>query len=211
MATISRMFRKKPITVPDMPHLVGKDQALFLSALEQAARYLEYGAGGSTVAAAKQGVETVCVESDRRFADAVDSKIRPLDHRVALQYVDIGPTGRWGRPLKVFATPKRRRRYPNYVYAPDRYAASGFFDLILIDGRFRIACALYAFRRATEARAPSLICFDDYRLRREYRAVEKYCEPESVGDNMAFFRPARTGLLLLPKEEDILTHCRSAL
>ena len=211
MAFAGNLIRRRTVVVPDAPHLVGSDGEYFRDALGRVTRYLEYGAGGSTVLAARQGISTVCIESDKRFAGAVKAKIEPLEHRVVVHYADIGPTGRWGRPLKLLATPRSRRRYPDYVFAPDHYASDAFFDLVLIDGRFRIACALYAIRRVAQARTPCTICFDDYRLRHQYRAVEVFCKPARLGENMAVFCPDRTGIRRLPTEQDIRAGCRSTM
>ena len=54
-----RLTGRQPINVPDKPHLAGKDQVLFLRGLARAARYLEYGGGGSTVLAAQQGLSLI--------------------------------------------------------------------------------------------------------------------------------------------------------
>ena len=206
-----QLFEKPAIRIADRPHLVGADEELFLGELAQAKQYLEYGAGGSTVAAARAGVPTVCIESDQQFADAVNEKICSLNHRVVVHYADIGKTGRWGRPLKLYATPSVRSRYPQYVFAPDRYAPQGFFDLILIDGRFRVACALYVIRRVVEAGTQSVICFDDYQRRAEYHAVESYCKPTEIGEQLAIFRPDKQGLRRVPTDQDITAFCQSSV
>lgn len=200
---ICSLGRRKEIIIPDRPHLLGEDEHLFLESLERAERYLEYGAGGSTVVAARHGVRTVCVESDRRFAKAMERKIRPFNHHVVIHWADIGTTGKWGRPMKILATPRRRRRWPDYVYAPDRYRGDEFFDLVLIDGRFRVSCALFVFRRAVQTSTPCLVCFDDYTTRPEYHVVERYCKPERLGVRMAFFRPLTTGLVRMPKDDEV--------
>ena len=202
------MFRRKPIVIPDEPHLVNGDKELFLDALKKATRYLEYGGGGSTIMAARQGIETVCIESDQRFAREIRKRIDSVPHRVSVHYADIGPTGRWGRPIPILAMPRFRRRYPHYVYAPDRFAGNGFFDLVLIDGRFRVACALYAIRRAVQAEVSCLICFDDYLLREKYQVLAQYCEPEVIGANMALFRPLQSGMIRMPDDEDVWAYCK---
>lgn len=202
--------RVERLVVPSRPHMQPEDEAVFVEELGRAHRYLEYGAGGSTVIAAELGVATVCVENDRAFAEAVERRIDPLSHNVVVHFADIGTTGRWGRPIRILATRRTRKKYPDYVYAGDQYCDTDFFDCVLVDGRFRVACALYAIRRAVSAGAPCLICFDDYRFRSDYHVVEEFCRPERVGSHMAFFRPDPACLVRLPEESEIHTFCQKS-
>ena len=58
-------------------------------------------------------------------------------------------------------------------------------DLVLIDGRFRVACFLHS-RLAAEAGTPSL--FDDYTNRPQYHLVEEFCPNEQTEGREALFR-----------------------
>jgi hypothetical protein len=53
--------------------------------------------------------------------------------RTTLQYVDIGPTGS-------FSVPKDPTRGTNYIRA-----IKSTHDVVLVDGRWRVACAMSAF------------------------------------------------------------------
>jgi len=187
------------------------DANVFLQELQHATRYLEYGGGGSTIIAARQGLSTVCIESDKKFLTAISNKIQPIDHNVILHYADIGITGRWGRPIKLLSTRRSRQRYPDYVYAPNQYVQDTFFDLVLIDGRFRVACALYIFLRALTLDIQPLVCFDDYARRTMYQAVTQFCKPDWVGTYMALFRPNKESMLRMPSDDDIRFFCRQSM
>ena len=58
----------------------------------------------------------------------------------------------------------------------------------LIDGRFRVACALTTIKYLIN-RAFFEILVDDYAPRAEYREIEKYAELSSMQGRMAVFKP----------------------
>ena len=108
--------------------------------------YLEYGAGASTLHAVKIGKRVVAVESDENFIRAIEAKCSSLsatltDGLVDLVHANIGRTGPWGKPmLPSIRRPAAWRRYP---LAPWKVLGRDFrADFILVDGRFRVACAL---------------------------------------------------------------------
>jgi hypothetical protein len=57
-------------------------------------------------------------------------------------------------------------------------------DLILIDGRFHIACFLASILLAKPG---TIILFDDYFDRPNYHVVEKYIKPSAKAGRMAEF------------------------
>ena len=57
--------------VPAEPQFDAPSLPVFLELLDRARIYLEFGAGGSTLAASRRGIETLSIESDRWFAAAV--------------------------------------------------------------------------------------------------------------------------------------------
>ena len=145
---------------------------------------LEYGAGGSTLlASAMPGKLIFSVESDwhwaRRLQEHIDQSGLPSP--AIVHHVDIGPTGRWGRPLN-------DSKWQNYHHYPLQIWSQPFFrdpDLILIDGRLRPACLVAACLRA---RKPVTVLFDDYTPRPNYHIVEKMLTPVRIIGRMAEFR-----------------------
>ena len=193
-------FRKKPPLppIPTDPHFSTPDSTRwFKEALRGGRLYLEYGAGGSTCLAAKFGVDFVCIESDRRFLRAVHRKIAAdglLDetHQTFI-HADIGRTAKWGQPAVVVPPDrKRRERFARYSDYPPVLLANGAVpDLILVDGRFRLACALKAIRALAHAPGWTL-AFDDYTNHAHYHAMERLCAPAQIIGHMAIFRPSET-------------------
>ncbi len=176
--------------VPDQPHFDPVSTEPFLAMLAGARFYLEFGSGGSTVAAARQGIETVTVENDRYFAKAVKTKIGAKAPNTMV-VIDTGITVEWSFPLFTEKTEARVRQWSSYVDTPLEMVtrSKGIFpDLILVDGRFRKACALACAARAIEEGAATTICFDDYLERAWYHDVEEYLgKPEMIG-RMAVFK-----------------------
>ena len=57
-------------------------------------------------------------------------------------------------------------------------------DIILIDGRFRVACALDIF---SKIRNDTLIFIHDYQKRKQYHIIERYYIKLKVWDTLALF------------------------
>src|SRR5947207_9265511 len=129
----------------DLPlRMSDAEAALFVQLLSTGKCYLEWGSGGSTLAAARSNsTHIVSVETDiawierlkqnEEIANAVATK------RLTFRHVDIGPVGQWGFP----ASETKIRNWPKYALDP--LVSTDFdYDLILIDRRFRNHCLLAA-------------------------------------------------------------------
>jgi len=144
---------------------------------------LEYGSGGSTVFAAQlQNKFVLSVESDRDWALSLQHKIDEanLPSETVLYHVDIGMTGRWGRP-KNDSSWRHFHRYPTSIWAEPYFRPP---DVVLIDGRLRPACFVNCCLRASQ---PVTILFDDYATRPMYHVVEELVKPSSLAGRMAVF------------------------
>lgn len=162
----------------DVPWLDQEGLEAFEAELSKASSFLEYGSGGTTIVADRVGIPTVSVESDPYFAEAVRSAIR--GRKVNLLNPKMGLTGYWGAPLF-----RRRAKSSRYIEAP--YPCTPFPDFILIDGRYRVACALAAAKHAYEANRQATLMFDDYARRVNYHVIEKFLgKPKLIG-RAAFF------------------------
>ena len=153
------------------------------SAYEAAGVVLEYGSGGSTVLAAEMpGKRVFSVESDRAWADGMQGwfAANPPASPVDLHWVDIGPTKDWGAPVG----DKGWRRYHHYPLSVWERADFRHPDVVLIDGRFRVACLLTVLYRITR---PVVALFDDYKDRKFYHRVEMFAEPVAFVGRMARF------------------------
>ncbi|ARV20031.1 hypothetical protein AEP_03106 [Curvibacter sp. AEP1-3] len=192
LLNLAYLLRLKPgvINVGDVPYLDEEALPYFLSALGKANVLLEFGCGGSTVAAAKMGKKFISVESDPKFLQAVKSKAGPVVAGAVYIYADIGKTGAWGIPIFKRITSARLARWRTYYEAPWDILNACKDDsvLVLVDGRFRVACALSAFKRLQD-NPGALILVDDYIGRPEYNVLEKYGDLVEVVGRMAVFRP----------------------
>ncbi len=153
------------------------------SALAQASVVLEYGAGGSTVLAAEMADKTVfSVESDAAFLAQMQgyfAKNPPLAN-LHLHHGDIGPTRDWGHPVDDSQF-RKWPDYPNSVWARPDFMHP---DLVLIDGRFRVACMLTVMFKITR---PVTVLFDDYLDRNAYHSIEDLIRPTAMIGRMARF------------------------
>jgi hypothetical protein len=169
--------------IPDEPHMSDYEKIRFVSLLKASEYYLEYGSGSSTIFARDLGVPNiVSVESDKRWYKAVKKRIGN-DEAHHILYVDIGKTNKWGTPK----TDRNWSNYSQYALAPWLYYTDAEFspNLILIDGRFRVACFLATL---LFGKTDSDILFHDYKKRKNYQVIEKFIEPITMIDNMAYFK-----------------------
>jgi hypothetical protein len=168
--------RIKGFDVPMQPHLDDEASAFLTEQLPNTSLFLEYGSGGSTVLANRLGVPTISVESDRFFAEAVRKGL-PNPQITRILVPRMGLTREWGMPI--FDRPNKGHRY---VMAPFQELHGRFPDLISIDGRYRVACALMCARKAAEAGASARLMFDDYADRPWYHGVEEVVgTPKLIG------------------------------
>lgn len=168
--------------------------------------FLEYGAGGSTMLAAQLGVPRIhSVESDSDFLDAVANSVARSGSKSQFNphYVDIGPTKEWGYPVDHGAV----ARWPNYsLQVWDALQAQGILpNLVLVDGRFRVACALATILHGHEG---TIIFLDDYVGREEkYQAIGRYARLEEIVGIAAIFRTVPLGTKAAAIAGDFARHC----
>jgi hypothetical protein len=187
--------RVKGFSVPEGPHFENAEATeFFTKVLNQSASYFEWGSGGSTIVAASQNKRFVSVDSDKFFLSSVKRKIEEsnpsFDSKSSLVHSDIGFTYYWGYPLQLFnsLSPGRRMRYLRYSEYPRLFCNDRKIDLFLVDGRFRVACAVNAVLYAIEHGLSATILVDDFVGRDHYKILEDAIEvPVCVG-RLAVFR-----------------------
>lgn len=179
--------------VPSLPHFDSDETTRwFMSKLAASKMYLEYGSGGSTCLAAKNGIRFVSVDSDRFFLNSVKKKIIKENlYREADQvflHADIGVTGGWGKPIMLggpsLARLEKFRRYSDF---PKEIGTKfPLPDLVLVDGRFRVACALKAFK-ALQGEKDWLLLVDDFVNRPTYQVLLGFGVLQGYVGRMAVF------------------------
>lgn len=217
-ATI-RLFRKlyefknaKPVISAE-PGLDAEGVGFFNECLSTASMIFEYGAGGTTLKAAQAGVSVLSVETDRRYADTVNAALNAAGAKESsVLYANVGITTDWGTPIDMSPTPSNRRRWSDYVSRPwtaperkDRWP-----DVVLVDGRFRVACAAEAALRSLEANRTTTILVDDFFDRPQYWGVSYVCRIEKVGGRMAklTLKPSATAAQARELREAFQSDCR---
>ena len=165
------------------PAMTPEEIRCYRSHLERAERVVEYGAGGSTMMAVRAGVHTYTVESDSAWIARLRS--RPIvvqaegTGRLTLTRVDIGPVKGLGKP----ADDSKRENWPLYAAAP--WDAKQTPDLVLIDGRFRVACILQAVLHAPR---DCIVFAHDFWNRPRYHVVLPYLHWQQSVGSVGVFR-----------------------
>jgi hypothetical protein len=149
-------------------------------------RAFEYGSGASTVWLARRCREVVTVEHDAGFAQYV----APLLARDNIRLRVIEPERGVASPK----TPSGRTGFEDCDFTAyvDAIADGGPWDLVVIDGRARVAC----LERAREFLAPGALVVFDNSSRRRYRdALEPTPEVRYRGWAAALPYPSQTSLI----------------
>lgn len=169
--------------IEDVSKFQKEEFALYRNELGRAECYGEYGVGASTVFAASfPNLKIVAVETDLEWVRAVGGHV---GSRANISHVDLGPIAGFGRPLSY----KRVDNFRQYTEGIFRQEVSP--DLVLVDGRFRVASF---FASLLNARPGTRILFDDYQ-RARYQIVEEVLQPQE--------RTKRQGLFVKPDDFDL--------
>lgn len=159
---------------------------MFYKYLDKASNYLEYGTGGSTYQASiRKNIKTITsVESDKDWYNKLEEKLKEVpqgDKKINMIYCDMNAQkNNWGYP-----GPKSNihnwKNYSNQLVKMDPELQK-YIDLILIDGRFRVACCLKCFDIINDN---CLIIFDDFLDRQDQFGVvlDYYDIVEKTNDN----------------------------
>jgi len=153
------------------------EQELFKKYVYGAKIYLEFGSGGSTIAALINSNRKVySVESDKDWLEKMKHKYEIISRseesgQLNLIHADIGKVRKWGKPI-IITDENNADRFLNYSLRPfERYTETKLADVVLIDGCFRIACCL---RTLLETNENTVIMFHDFWTRPHYHIVKKY-------------------------------------
>jgi hypothetical protein len=175
------------------PQLEAPDLEWFYTALRGCKTYLEYGSGGSTLAALRMVPNVVSVENDRRFYRAVTSKARLLPSGQYFPiFVYTGPTSAWGFPKVRLPTALRTSLGRRYARAPwisiDRNKLSP--EVIFLDGRFRVACALESLLQLPDGSNCRLFLHDFEKHHGAYFPIFEFAEQIQQHGEAVIFRRA---------------------
>lgn len=172
----------------------GYDSQFKEIALSSTDGYAEFGVGASTIWMAKNTARPIdAVDSSEEWIRRVTTQTDRTEN-LRISHVDIGPLGNWGRPVDH----SRRFNFIDYVEAP--FGNSNSVDMVLVDGRMRVACFLTALLRTSPG---TRIVFDDYVGRPHYHLVEEFV-PRSADDGRqaVFVVPADVDTEVVSAERD---------
>jgi len=181
------------ITVPENPVFdCEASTSWFAAELSRVDSYVEYGSGGSTVLAASLAVPFATCDSDKDFLSAVQRKIHFLGYaspeRQIFRYAGIGPVTYWGTPL--MTNPRSQRllqMFRRYSEPPCNAEWLKGDVLVLVDGRFRVACALKIAQALSHFRMRYSIVVDDYTTNDSYKCLEQHLGLKQRVGRMAVF------------------------
>jgi hypothetical protein len=175
---------KTETIAPLKPRMTEKELDLFRNFVCHVRNYVEFGAGGSTCAAAPLvGHSIISIDSSEAWLQKVGEicAAEPTWIQPTLLFIDVGPLGAWGSP----ADPSTKDRWPAYHEKVWGMPGASEADLYMVDGRFRIACFMQCL---LHARPGALVAIHDYTLRPDYAVVAEVADQIASVDTLAVFR-----------------------
>ncbi len=188
---LPNLYDGLPAAGPSLPTslpaaMTEAETALLSTLASKAERVVEFGCGGSTrlMLAAGAG-RLLSIDSDanwlQRVAAAPEVEAAAVHGRFTPWHVDIGPTGDWGWPMGTVSADTAWR----YWGAP--WLVMPRAELVLVDGRFRIACALAAHGRMA---AGGHVAVHDWWPRRAYQeALAPFFDVVGSAGTLALLQP----------------------
>ena len=159
----------------------GSDE-VFKKLVSQARVYFEYGCGQSTIwVSHNTQAKIYSVDTSKEWLQNTKEK-QGADNQANLQWIDCGTIGERGRPINY----NQRDNFKSYILGPFGITTESP-DLILVDGRFRVACFLSSLSKAKQGTS---IIFDDYKDTPYYHIAEEFCpNPYFCGRQAIFTVP----------------------
>ena len=152
------------------PSFAKNDLLMFNKYLNNTKNYFEFGSGGSTYQASiKNNIKLIIsVESDKEWHSIIKNNVKHSNFHYKFIDLKCNPKN-WGYPSDL-CDKKIYKDYSN-VISNIRKETANLLDLILIDGRFRVACALKCHSVINDN---CKIIFDDFLNRKQYHIVLNY-------------------------------------
>ncbi|GIG36098.1 class I SAM-dependent methyltransferase [Cellulomonas pakistanensis] len=177
LGRLDRSYREHPVSVPghlrtlfaihDVEDLVALDVPWWtysaidtvrdhLDRLGGSARVFEYGSGASSVWLGRRVAEVHSVEHHAGFAGVMRDVLRETGLQDVVDLIEVAPEESAHPVVPSTRRGEEGRDYRRYVHSIDE--VPGEFDLVVVDGRARVACMQHAVRRL----APNgIVLFDD--------------------------------------------------
>jgi hypothetical protein len=160
---------------------------LFTGVIRCSSDYLEFGSGGSTYyACCSVSRSVVSIDSLQEWIDNVNKRCSSSEVKIKprLVFVDIGITKELGYPSGT----EHKSKWPHYHSMIWSSVDANIFDVILVDGRFRVACFLQALLRC-DSRV--LIMIHDFSDRPYYHVVHEFAHEIAKVERLSVFQRKR--------------------
>ncbi|MDB2407712.1 hypothetical protein N9W17_04205 [Jannaschia sp.] len=164
------------------PYMTESEGILFSNFLYKKSFLLEFGSGGSTVLAAAMRIpKIVSVDSSKEWLDSLSAAEELQEKDFTAKHVDIGPLANWGNP----ADTSNAYNWPTYY--TDIWAELGDArpDIVLVDGRFRVACVLQTLLMCPPE---TIIVIHDFWKRDCYHVILKHLKTVARCDQLGIFK-----------------------
>lgn len=164
------------------PHMTDQELHFFTELAKKSTNYLEFGSGGTSIYAAYlvKG-RVVSVDSDKEWQEKIVKACLDLHLLVPhFRHVNIGKLGPWGYP----ADEREKGWWPNYHKKVWEVKEAHFADLVLVDGRFRVACFLSALLHCSTG---TIFMIHDFE-RSEYKIIQEFAEHVGTTGRLSAFR-----------------------
>tara|TARA_B100000963_G_C22510834_1_gene618278 strand:+ start:257 stop:886 length:630 start_codon:yes stop_codon:yes gene_type:complete len=158
-----------------------RSNLFFSDLLKKSFFYFEFGSGSSSILAKKLGKKFISIECDKNFFNFMVKKKNIKN----INFASIGPTLEYSYPLYI-----SKNKAKNYISSIDKhFKTNNVPDLILVDGRFRVACCLNLLNFLEKInQKKTVILLDDYSKRSHYRILKSFFLIKEVG-RMAILKP----------------------
>jgi len=161
-----------PKEIKFRPWMTSKDLKAFCSFMKPGNIYFEFGSGGSTNIASFYNVKTYSVESDVKW----HKKLK--DNNIKANYITVDLN------VQKEGYPGPKTNIENWKKYIQAYKKEYNANIILIDGRFRVACGLDIFPKIKN---DCIVLIHDYTKRIQYHILENYYVKIKTWDNLAAF------------------------
>lgn len=156
LLSIKRALKNNEGRLFDGDDFVYKELALAL--FDQGGQYVEFGVGASTIWLSNHtNAEIHCVDSSKEWIDFVDARITSQNQQ--FHHINLGLLGSHGTP-NTYDKLENFENYSNSIWSKNLNP-----KLVLVDGRFRVACFIKALLNTAPG---TYIIFDDYFSRPHY-------------------------------------------
>lgn len=169
-----------------MPHMTNNELLLIKKYAINCKEILEYGSGGSTFYFIRKNKKIISVENNKPYfcymkTFNVIKRYKNLDY----QFVDTGKSSDWGYPVD----DTKKENWPQYYKKVWEKLNISCPDIIFIDGRFRVMCALESIQYI---RMDTIIIIHDFLDRKYYGEILNYFELIDQVDTMAILKKKPT-------------------